>query len=331
MMNSKTFCFIFLFSVLITLSSFSFIEALATTHEVIIPFGAHDIKNPNHFVPSETVIMVNDEIIWTNSDTTTHTITSGSFQNGADGIFNSGIIESKEQFSYMFSEKEIGKLLYYCTIHPWMNGIIVILDEAGQQGGRVAEAGSENLAMKVIQEAESLQENAKSFVQSEDFEQASISYSESGRLYSEAAHEYYLLKDFKKAATYYHESGVSYNKAASIYESMSDFKSSVLLYYEAGINFHFAGTQYQLLDDYQNAGKEFSKAMLNKRMVKYGSDYVLPPKHQLRWLADPLDLVCKKNYQIIIKSSTFEPYCVSSSSLQNLLERGWGKTPNELF
>ncbi len=60
-------------------------------------------------------------------------------------------------------------------------------------------------------------------------------------------------------------------------------------------------------------------------MAKFGSDYVLPPKQQMRWLADTSDLSCKEGLELVLKSTTKEPACVKHSSVEKLIERGWAE------
>ncbi|MDH3856063.1 MAG: hypothetical protein OES27_08080, partial [Nitrosopumilus sp.] len=62
-----------------------------------------------------------------------------------------------------------------------------------------------------------------------------------------------------------------------------------------------------------------------KGMAKFGSDYILPPRHQLQWLADPSELTCKEGLNMIFKSTTKEPVCVKPETATKLIERGWGQ------
>lgn len=57
-------------------------------------------------------------------------------------------------------------------------------------------------------------------------------------------------------------------------------------------------------------------------MTKFGSDYVLPPKHQARFM-DIDDMSCKEGFELVLKSTTKDPSCVKSSSVEKLSERGW--------
>ena len=76
------------------------------------------------YIPYETKIANGSKITWSNDDHVAHTITSGTIKEGPDGIFDSGLFVSGKAFSHVF-EKE-GTFDYFCTIHPWMNGIIIV-------------------------------------------------------------------------------------------------------------------------------------------------------------------------------------------------------------
>ncbi|GBC74116.1 Amicyanin [archaeon HR05] len=86
------------------------------------------------YIPTNLKITVGDTVTWINNDTVTHTVTSGkgvSRYEGitgklgvADGKFDSGLIERGERWSYKFDEP--GTFTYFCTIHPWMIGSVVV-------------------------------------------------------------------------------------------------------------------------------------------------------------------------------------------------------------
>ena len=108
------------------------IDAFAqTSYDVNIPTGAADPFAP-YFWQSEkggstsgiVEIVIGDTIVWKNADTAFHDITSGSETEGPDGIFFSKPFAPGKSFTYKFSE--IGHYPYYCTIHPWMEGTIIV-------------------------------------------------------------------------------------------------------------------------------------------------------------------------------------------------------------
>ncbi len=102
-----------------------------TSYDVNIPTGAADQYAP-YFWQSEkdgsttgdVEILIGDTIVWKNADTSFHTVTSGSEAEGFDGLFDSKEFAPGKSFTYKFSE--IGHYPYYCTLHPWMEGTIIV-------------------------------------------------------------------------------------------------------------------------------------------------------------------------------------------------------------
>jgi len=102
-----------------------------TSYDVNIPTGAASPDAP-YFWQSEkdgstsgnVEILIGDTIVWKNADTAAHTVTSGTAIEGPDDIFDSGLFAPGKSFTYKFSE--IGHYPYYCTLHPWMEGTIIV-------------------------------------------------------------------------------------------------------------------------------------------------------------------------------------------------------------
>lgn len=70
------------------------------------------------FVPATITIPAGTEITWTNQDSASHTVTSES------GLFDSGTLSKNGSFSYLFNQT--GTFKYYCTIHPYMKGTVIV-------------------------------------------------------------------------------------------------------------------------------------------------------------------------------------------------------------
>ena len=108
-------------------------NAFAETYDINIPTGAASPDAP-YFWQSEkdgsatgnAEILVGDTINWKNADTAAHTVTSGTVEDGPDGMFDSGILGPGKVFSYKF--EEIGDYPYYCIVHPWMDGTIFVTE-----------------------------------------------------------------------------------------------------------------------------------------------------------------------------------------------------------
>ena len=79
--------------------------------------------NDECYIPSYYLAKIDETVYWINEDSAFHSVTSGQQEN-PDGLFDSGHIDPDEKFSYTFTES--GVYSYYCTLHPWMNGMIKV-------------------------------------------------------------------------------------------------------------------------------------------------------------------------------------------------------------
>jgi plastocyanin len=78
------------------------------------------------FMPNPLNIKIGDIVTWKNTDTETHTVTSGPSASGdkKTNEFDSGLIEPGQSFIHKF--EEAGHYPYSCMIHPSMNGEIIV-------------------------------------------------------------------------------------------------------------------------------------------------------------------------------------------------------------
>jgi predicted secreted protein with PEFG-CTERM motif len=95
-----------------------------STSKVSIPLGAADKKVTEYFVPNTITIKNQDSVIWTNTDSAAHTVTSGLADKGSDGVFDSGLIAPGKSFTFQFTK--VGTVDYFCMVHPWMTGIVTV-------------------------------------------------------------------------------------------------------------------------------------------------------------------------------------------------------------
>ncbi len=102
-------------------------DAFAET-EVTIPNEASDIscaESGSCFLPGEVTIGVGESVTWHNDSGVIHTVTSGNPEDGPDGVFDSSIIMSGDTFTHTFTET--GQYEYFCSIHPWMTGTVIVV------------------------------------------------------------------------------------------------------------------------------------------------------------------------------------------------------------
>jgi len=75
-----------------------------------------------YFDPEVIQIQTGTKVIWENNDSTIHTVTSGTPDNGPNGVFDSDLISAGATFEHTFTSP--GKEDYYCIVHPWMTGSV---------------------------------------------------------------------------------------------------------------------------------------------------------------------------------------------------------------
>jgi len=75
------------------------------------------------FTPTTVTIAAGGHVEWVNDDTMMHFATSG-IAPTPDGIFDSGMVNAGESWSYTFDEP--GTYDYYCMVHAWMQGTVIV-------------------------------------------------------------------------------------------------------------------------------------------------------------------------------------------------------------
>ena len=96
------------------------------------------------FIPSTVTIDIGGEVTWENNDTAAHTITSGTPVEGPDGIFDSSLVITGSSFSHVFAEA--GSYDYFCMVHPWMQGMVMVSAEEMVHDEEMAHGDMEEMA-----------------------------------------------------------------------------------------------------------------------------------------------------------------------------------------
>ena len=110
---------------------------------------------PNCFVPSTVTIEVGDTVTWDNTDTAAHTATGGSAADGPSGVFDSSLIMAGGSYSY--TADTAGTFDYFCMVHPWMEGTLIV-EAAGAAEADAAAAAAADAAAAAAAEAQAAAE-----------------------------------------------------------------------------------------------------------------------------------------------------------------------------
>jgi plastocyanin len=79
--------------------------------------------NPYGFAPKTLTVSTGTRVVWHNQSSQPHTVTAG----GDHPAFSSGVKTLiAKGHSWSFTFKKPGKYPYYCIVHPWMKGTIVV-------------------------------------------------------------------------------------------------------------------------------------------------------------------------------------------------------------
>jgi len=82
--------------------------------------GANEvwIQSSMAFDPSTITVTTGTTITWTNKDAIGHSVTSD------NGVFDSGILNPNETFSYTFNTA--GTFAYHCKVHSSMTASVIV-------------------------------------------------------------------------------------------------------------------------------------------------------------------------------------------------------------
>jgi len=94
-------------------------------------------ETDNCFIPSTVVITAGGTVTWENVDNAAHTASSGTAAGGPDGVFDSSLIMAGGSYSKTLDDE--GTYPYFCMVHPWMQGTVIVEAEAAH--GDVEEMG----------------------------------------------------------------------------------------------------------------------------------------------------------------------------------------------
>src|SRR3990172_6528552 len=87
------------------------------------------------YIPYTVTIDPGGEVTWSNDDSAAHTVTSGTAKDGPDGNFDSGLFMAGTTFPVKFDDYEPATYPYFCMVHPWMTGEVIVEAAGEDQGG----------------------------------------------------------------------------------------------------------------------------------------------------------------------------------------------------
>ena len=84
---------------------------------------------PDCFLPSTVTIGVGGMVTFANNDSAAHTSTSGTPADGPSGVWDSSLVMMGA--AYTTPALDAGEYPYFCMVHPWMEGLVIVSDDHG--------------------------------------------------------------------------------------------------------------------------------------------------------------------------------------------------------
>jgi len=138
-------------------------SAFADHHEVTITNapgsstpGCEDTNSC--FIPNPVTVDLGTIVTWSNTDTAAHTATAGTATDGPSGVWDSSLVMANGSFSY--TTDTVGSFDYFCMVHPWMTGTLIVEDPAVAQAAADAAAADAAAAIAALEAEQAAKEAA---------------------------------------------------------------------------------------------------------------------------------------------------------------------------
>ncbi len=106
------------------------------------------------YTPGTATVGVGGIVIFSNTDVKSHTMTSGSASAATLDVFNSNLIKVGESWT-LDKELEVGEYPYFCMVHPWMDGLLIVQEAEETPEEEVMEETMEEEVMEETMEEDS--------------------------------------------------------------------------------------------------------------------------------------------------------------------------------
>ena len=84
---------------------------------------------PDCFIPATVTIGAGGMVTFANNDSAAHTSTAGTPADGPSGAWDSSLVMMGA--AYTTPALDAGEYPYFCMVHPWMEGLVIVTDDHG--------------------------------------------------------------------------------------------------------------------------------------------------------------------------------------------------------
>ena len=83
------------------------------------------------WTPNTATVDVGGKVIFSNTDTAAHTFTAGTPADGPSEEFDTSLLSAGDSFEW--TADTAGEIAYFCMIHPWMQGLIIVQEAEAEE------------------------------------------------------------------------------------------------------------------------------------------------------------------------------------------------------
>ena len=138
-MKTKAFSsFFVLFAIaagIVAMTPVAFADHPEVTVEAAMGSGAPGCEETEEgcYIPSTATVDVGGVVIFSNPDSAAHTFTSGdpTMPETVQVLFDSSLVMAGS--TYEWSPTEVGDVPYFCMVHPWMQGVIIVQEVGAEK------------------------------------------------------------------------------------------------------------------------------------------------------------------------------------------------------
>ena len=102
------------------------------------------------YVPGIATVDLGGKVIFSNTDSKAHTFTAGNIRDGPSDVFESGFLASGKSAEYIADT--LGEFDYFCMVHPWMVGMLIVQEAEAAEEEHMEEVHEEEIMEEVHEE-----------------------------------------------------------------------------------------------------------------------------------------------------------------------------------
>ena len=107
---------------------------------------------PDCFIPATVTIGVGGMVTFANNDSAAHTSTAGTPADGPSGAWDSSLVMMGA--AYTTPALDAGEYPYFCMVHPWMEGLVIVEEESHDDHGGDDHSDKSGMEMQTLTAAD---------------------------------------------------------------------------------------------------------------------------------------------------------------------------------